>query len=170
MNVIPVEIFVYESTKEDYGITFGGWSYCIVRDNAIIKEGMGGCSGKNVDYRRVRLVALAKALEESLKCTNSRKDYVKVRLTSKYLVNVYLKEYWKKWIYSQWYDYYKHEEIPYSREWLRIIPFFKNNRYTFTLNDGRRSEFLYKCMDEAQTACEIFRREWRGKPDEREIK
>ena len=50
MNVMPVEIFIYESTKEDYGINFVGWSYCIVRDNAIIKEGMGGCSGKNADY------------------------------------------------------------------------------------------------------------------------
>lgn len=163
MNTIPVEIFFYTHAKLDYGIVFVGWSYCIVRDGQILKEKMGGCSGKNIDYHEMNLKILANVLEESKNHISRLNDYVKVKVSSKYIMNVYLKEYWKQWKGRKW------GEVKHPEQWIRILPFFKNNRYTF-VGAETRNEFFYKCLNEAKKASEIFRREWKGIPDEREFR
>lgn len=154
VSISPYEVYTDGSMKSD-GVNFacgdGGWSFVVVRDNVIIYE--------RDDYQfdttnqKMELTAAAEALEY-IETIRKPGEEVVVYSDSAYLINCYMKEWYKIWMRNGWVNS-KKEPVANKNLWLRIVPFFNYRRYTFEKVKGHSDNYYNNmCDKKAQEAAE----------------
>lgn len=146
------------STFDSFG--FGGWCYAIVDNHETVTH-MGHGSVNETTSQRMELTAMAEGLEyiESIK---ARDEIVDVYSDSAYVINCYIKEWYKTWETNGWLTTKK---LPVQNKdlWKRIIPFFKRKTYNFYKVEGHSGVvFNEQCDDIAQREAERAKVKWRG--------
>ena len=166
--ILPLEVYIFTSVRHDFGISFFGWSYCIMRDGKVIRDNFGGASMAYEKYDRLPLdlSIITKALTEVKAGERIRREYVRVHINNRFIYKVFIKEQWKDWEHFEWTNS-KDQEIQYQHEWKMLFWFFRNKRYSFTLDYDRNA---VECSKKAKLMAEQFKLDWRGTEYEREYR
>lgn len=162
-NLMPWEVYTDGSCKTKYGHGFGGWAYIITRDGKMIKAGEG--SAVNATNQSMELMAAVEALKVVSKLKKDN-EIVKIYSDSAYLVNCYLKGWWRGWTHNGWTNYHG-EPVANYELWWKLIPYFDMFAYTFIKVKGHSNNYWNnKCDEIAQSAAEKARDTWRGLENE----
>lgn len=108
--------------------TVGGWAYVIPKD----ADGhiAYNCRVKlNTTNNEMELTAVAEALT---KCSSfmEKTDTVTVYSDSAYIINCYKQGWYKKWVTNGW-ETSKKQPVKNKELWQKIIPYFKDRRFSF---------------------------------------
>lgn len=164
LSISPYEIYTDGSMKSngiDYTSGDGGWAFVVVRDSQIIYEDSG--SQANTTNQKMELTAAIKGLEY-IETIRKVGEEVVVYSDSAYLINCFLKEWYKTWMKNGWMNA-KKEPVANKDLWMRLIPFFKHLKYNFEKVKGHADNYFNNICDrKAQEAAE------RGKQENERIK
>lgn len=158
-SISPYEIYTDGSMKTD-GVDYtrgdGGWSFVIVRDSKILYEADG--SEEDTTNQRMELTAAVQALNY-IKNQKNLGEEVVLYSDSAYLINCYLKEWYKTWLTNGWVNS-KKEPVANRDLWAKLIPFFKKPRYSFQKVKGHADNYYNNfCDRHAQEAAERCKKE-----------
>lgn len=104
---------------------YGGWGYIIIFENGEVKRNSGSEFGAT--NQKMELTAAALALEEI--GLNTEKE-IELYSDSAYLINSKKDKWYVNWELNGWKNSNKKDVV--NRElWERIVPFFKNSKFTF---------------------------------------
>jgi len=159
-RVIPIEIYTDGSLKKmGRSMTFGGWSFIILRDNRPVYSFYG--SEYNTTSQRMELTAIAQALE-AVRTIRRGTERVIIYSDSAYAVNCYLQEWYISWIKNGWVNS-KGEPVANQDLWSTIIPYFDNFWYTFSKVRGHAGvKWNEQCDQIAQQAALALKEHFKG--------
>ncbi len=158
-RIPSIEIYTDGSLKKTGNMTFGGWSFIVVKNNEAIYFDTD--SEYNTTNQRMELKAILKALNY-IKDNRRMCERVIVYSDSAYAINCYLKEWYINWQRNGWLNANK-QEVANKDLWFEIIPFFENFWYDFRKVKGHAGEvWNEKCDKIAQDSAEKLKRRWRG--------
>lgn len=158
-RVPTLEIYTDGSCKRLGTITFGGWSFVVIRNDEFIYQGLG--SEDMTTNQRMELTAVANALEYAASIRRPV-ERVKIYSDSAYIINCFDQEWYVNWLKNGWVGS-TGREVANKELWMRIIPFFDNYWYTFSKVPGHKDCFWNIRADElAQNEAEKNKIHWRG--------
>lgn len=160
-SMIEYEVYTDGSMKSYSmydGHGYGGWAYIITRENKAL---CGDCGGqRDTTNQRMELLAVAEALER-IDAMKKFDDVVTIYSDSAYVINCYLKEWYKNWEKNGWVNF-SGDPIANKDLWMRIIPFFKRKTYKFVKVKGHAGNYFNeKCDKMAQDKAEELKLERR---------
>lgn len=158
-KIIELEVYTDGSLKKRGRMTFGGWSYIVIRDGKIVMTASG--SEANSTNQRMELTAIARAL--SFTQTERRPgEKVIVYSDSAYAVNCYTERWYETWRSNGWRNA-RREDVANQDLWQEIVPYFDNLWYYFKKVKGHDGVFWNeKCDALAQQEAEDLKINWRG--------
>lgn len=157
---VPVlEIYTDGSCKRLGTVTFGGWSFVVVRFNNLVYHEFG--AEDMTTNQRMELTAIANALEYA---QSVRRPVERVRIysDSAYAISCFDQEWYVNWMKNGWTNS-NGKEVANRDLWLKIIPFFDNYWYTFSKVPAHKDCFYNLMADElAQNEADKRKKNWRG--------
>lgn len=159
-KVIQLEIYTDGSLKKmGQHMTFGGWSYVVVRGNEEIYFASG--NEFNTTNQRMELTAIKEALNY-IKTIRRPCEKVVLYSDSAYAINCYLQEWYTTWQSNGWKNSAKND-VANQDLWFDIVPFFENFWYDFKKVAGHSGNLWNeKCDKLAQNEAEKLKTHWRG--------
>lgn len=159
-KIIPLEIYTDGSLKKmGQQSTFGGWAFCVVRDNKELYH-KSGSVGMTTN-QRMELLAILEALKYAQNI-RQRLEKVIIYSDSAYAINCYIKEWYVQWQNNGWRNASK-QPVANQDLWVQIIPFFDNFWYDFRKVEGHAGNLWNeKCDVLAQNEAERLKIKWRG--------
>lgn len=130
----------------------GSAAYIIINDdNNIIIKGVKSKVGTT--NQEMELLAPFLALNE-LKCNNLLKDDTQVVIysDSAYLINCYKQKWYKNWELNGWRNA-KKEPVANKMYWQFLIPYFKDNRFSFQKVKGHCDDYYNNYVDKMAQDC-----------------
>lgn len=158
-RVPTLEIYTDGSCKKLGTVTFGAWSFVVVRYNNLIYQAFG--AEDMTTNQRMELTAIANALEYA---QSVRRPVERVRIysDSAYVINCFDQEWYVNWMKNGWISS-NGKEVANRDLWLKIIPFFDNYWYTFSKVPAHKDCFYNLMADElAQNEADKRKKNWRG--------
>lgn len=159
-KIINLEVYTDGSLKKmGKSMTFGGWSYIVIRDNVKIYSAAN--SEYNTTNQRMELEAIYQALKYA---SSIRRPSEKVIIysDSAYVINCYKQEWYINWQYNGWINS-KNQDVANRDLWLKIIPYFDDFWYEFRKVKGHANVLWNEECDKlAQLEAEKLKISWRG--------
>ena len=159
-RIVPLEVYTDGSLKRmGQNMTFGGWSFVIVRDNEKIYEQAG--YEFDTTSQRMELTAIKEGLRQAQSFRKSSERVI-IYSDSAYAINCYQKEWYINWMHNGWMNA-NNQPVANKDLWFDIIPYFDNFWYTFNKVRGH-SGVLWneECDKMAQAAAEKIRTNFEG--------
>ena len=113
----------------------GGWAFIIAKDNIVIYQNSG--AQENTTNQRMELLSVINACEfiedmEIYSDNNTQFNIgeIEVYSDSAYLINCYLQKWYDNWEKNCWMNA-KKQPVANKDLWERLIPFFRNRKFSF---------------------------------------
>lgn len=159
-RISGLEIYTDGSCKKiGTSMTFGGWSFVVLRGGEVIHEQSGSEYGTT--NQRMELLAIRNAIEyaSSIRGIN---EPVTILSDSAYAINCYTQEWYSKWIQNGWVNS-KGESVANQDLWNEIIPYFDDFWYRFSKVPGHSTNGWNNYCDKlAQDAAQNLKDNWKG--------
>lgn len=159
-KISELEIYTDGSLKKiGTDITFGGWSFIVIRDIEKIYEESGG--ERETTSQRMELTAIVNALNYADKIRKPNERVI-IYSDSAYAINCFQQHWYEKWIANGWKTSARTDVL--NRDlWEKIIPYFDNFWFFFEKVKGHANVFWNEQCDMlAQNEAEKQKTNWRG--------